>query len=315
MSHMNKLLQRALFFVPIALCAGFFYGAVPVSRPSKKIAIMTSVFPLQEFARSVAGDRGEVSLILPPGAGVHNWQPRPSDIMRLIASDLFIHIGADLEPWAGDILRSASGKKPRILEVCRFVNLASSHPEDAHSDEEHGEHDPHIWLDFENDIIIVDRISAVLCEIDPDGSPEFRRNADLYIAELKTLDQEFRKGLETCRSRTLLLAGHAAFGYLARRYGLEQVSLYGLSPDAEPKPSQVIKAVELAKRENIKTIFSESNVSPKLSRVIAREIGAETAVLNPGHNLTREQMMSGTTFFDIMRENLERLKKGLGCGK
>jgi len=281
---------------------------------SKKIRIVTSVFPLFEFAEAVSGERGEVSLLLPPGAEIHTWQPKPSDIIRLSSADLFIHIGADLEPWLHDLLRSVKNPKLRVLEASRGIPLIDEEGivHEGH-EHEHGAHDPHIWLDFKNDQMIVDKIAAVLSEMDPEGSSIFKKNASAYKEKLQGLDQKYEDGLKDCVHRTVILGGHAAFGYLARSYNLRQISVYGLSPDSRPTPKKLIEVVELAKKYEIKVIFFEIYLSDELARVLAEEVGARTLVLNPGANLTREQLKSGKTFFDIMEENLEKLKDGLIC--
>ena len=281
---------------------------------AKKIRIVASVFPLLEFAEAVSGERGEVSLLLPPGAEIHTWQPRPSDIIRLSSADLFIYIGADLEPWLHDLLKSVRNPNLRVLEASRGIPLIDEEGivYEGYKNE-HGAHDPHIWLDFKNDQMIVDKIAAALSEMDPEGSSIFEKNASAYKEKLQGLDQKFKDGLKDCVHRTIILGGHAAFGYLARSYNLRQISVYGLSPDSRPTPKKLIEVVELAKKYGIKVIFFETHVSDKLAKVLAEEVGARILVLNPGANLTKEQLKSGKTFFDIMEKNLENLKDGLIC--
>jgi zinc transport system substrate-binding protein len=303
-----------LFFLRFFLILVIFGFQAQDLDAAKKIRVVTSVFPLLEFAGGVSGERGEVSLLLPPGAEIHTWQPRPSDIIRLSSADLFIYIGADLEPWLHDLLKSVRNPSLRVLEASRGITLIDEEGivHNAH-EHEHGAHDPHIWLDFKNDQRIVDKIAAVLSELDPEGSSVFKRNAFIYKEKLQKLDQKFKDGLKDCVHRTIILAGHAAFGYLARSYNLHQISLYGLSPDSRPTPKKLIKVVELAKKYRIKVIFFEIRMRDELAKVLAGEIGARILVLNPGVNLTKEQLKSGKTFFDIMEANLEKLKDGLDC--
>ena len=304
----------SLFFLRFFFILVIFGFQAQDLDAAKKINIVTSVFPLLEFAGAVSGERGEVSLLLPPGAEIHTWRPRPSDIIRLSSADLFIYVGADLEPWLHDLLKSVRNPNLRVLEASRGIPLIDE--EDiVHSVHErnHEVQDPHIWLDFKNDQRIVDKIAAVLSEMDPEGSLVFKRNAFIYKEKLRILDQKFKDGLMDCVHRTIILAGHGAFGYIARSYNLRQISLYGLSPDSRPTPKKLIKVVELAKKYRIKVIFFEIRVRDELAKVLAEEIGARTLVLNPGANLTKEQLKSGKTFFDIMEANLENLKDGLDC--
>jgi len=297
-----------------AFLAAAALGAAPL--PAAKIRIITTVFPLREFAATVAGERAEVRQLLPPGAGVHTWQPRPGDIARLSECDLLLFIGSGLEPWLPDLLKAFPPGRIRTLEAATGLAVEGAHEDEGPEGEEehgHGPLDPHVWLDFELDVRMVGRIADELARIDPAGEPEFAANARLLTARLKKLDVEFRDGLAGCRGRDIVLAGHGAFGYLARRYGLVQTALYGLSPDAQPKPKDLMKAVDFCRRKGIHTIFFENSVPPDLSKTLVREIGGRALVLHAGHNLTRDQQAGGIGFFDLMEENLAALKDGLGC--
>ena len=304
--------MRALVRPLIALClAVATLGAAPAP---KKLRIMATVFPLREFAAAVAGGRAETTLLLPPGAGVHTWQPRPEDIIRLSACDLLVYIGSGLEPWLPDLLKAFPPGRIRALEAAAGLAVAgAAENEEAGHDHEHGALDPHVWLDFSLDVRIVDRIATELGRLDPAGGPEFAANAERLKARLKKLDAEFAAGLSGCRGKDIVLAGHNAFGYLARRYGLVQTALYGLSPDAQPKPKDLMAAVDLCRRQGIKAIFFENSVPPDLSKTLAREIGGRVLTLQAGHNLTRDQQAKGVGFFELMEENLAALKDGLGC--
>ena len=305
----------------VAFAAILIVLQAPHLDSARKIRIVASVFPLMEFAQAVCGERGEVHLLVPPGAEIHTWQPRPSDIVRLSSADLFIFIGSSMEPWLQDILESVQNPDLRTLEASQGIPLierdsaGSEHEvehEDEHAHDAEGV-DPHIWLDFQNDQIIIDKIAVALSGLDPEGTSIFRKNAAVYKQRLRALDEKFRGSLQECTHEVFILGGHAAFGYMARRYGLRQISLYGLSPDSSPTPKRLVEVVELAKKHKIKVIFFEASMSDELAKVLAKEVGARTLVLNPGANLTKEELKLGKTFFDIMEENLENLKDGLVC--
>jgi zinc transport system substrate-binding protein len=289
------------------------------------IKITTSVFPLWEFAKAVTGERGEVELLLPPGAEIHTWRPRPSDILKITTSDVFVHIGADLEPWLDDVLRSVNNPQLRIFKASEGIALMERQElrqetlhEESHNANEHehihGALDPHIWLDFVIDQRIIDSIVRLLSQMEPENRALFESNGAAYKKKLDDLDRRFREELGRCKGDTFILGGHAAFGYLARRYNLHQISLFGLNPNASPTPKQLIRVVELAKEHHINVIYFEVYVSDDLARVIAEEVGARTLVLDPAANLTKEQMKTGKTFLDIMEQNLKHLKEGLSCG-
>jgi zinc transport system substrate-binding protein len=297
---------------------GFLYFVSLISAPQSqqaKIRIMTSIFPLKEFTKAIVGDRGEVSLLLPPGAEIHSWRPRPSDIVNISRSDVFIYVGPSLEPWIEEILNAVKNPKLKSLEASKGMTLIDEEGEHVHHEEEHahGAKDPHFWLDFEIDQRLIDRIEKFFSDIDTENSGYYRKNAALYNEKLERLDQKYSDALLSCVQRNFIIGGHAAFGYLARRYNLYQISLYGINPDSEPTPKQLTEVVELAKMHNVRVIFFEQFVSDKLAKVLAKEVGAQVSLLNPGSNLSSEQIRSGTTFIDIMEKNLESLKNGLNC--
>ena len=138
------------------------------------------------------------------------------------------------------------------------------------------------------------------------------RPAGAFAAELRKLDQEYRTGLRTCARREIVTS-HAAFGYLAARYGLQQVAITGLTPESEPSPKQLVHAIELVRRTHATTVFFETLVSPRLADTVAREVGARTAVLDPIEGLTPAEEQRGESYFSLMRRNLVALRKSLAC--
>ncbi len=299
----SNILKRAVFILLLGAAAG---------RAGEKMQILTTVLPLRDFSAAVAGERGDAVLLLPPGAGVHTWQFRPGDLLRLQSCDLFVFVGADLEPWVQDLLKAAPRKIPETLEASRDLPLLEAGPE-AEEEGDHARHDPHIWLDFELDLAIVDKIEAALKRLDPEGEEVFAENAEALRRRLLDLDARFRTGLRACQTRDLVIAGHGAFAYLARRYGLRQKAVYGLSPDAQPRPRRFMDLIDTCRKENIRTVFFENSVPRDTARVLADEIGGRVVTLFTGHNLTSDQIEKGVGFFELMEENLKNLKEGLSC--
>jgi zinc transport system substrate-binding protein len=297
----------------LALALIFCTGLAPSGQDaaSRPIRIVTTVFPLAEFARSVAGSEGDVSLILPPGAEIHTWQPRMSDLLRIADADLFVYIGQGLEAWADDLLKSVARPGLKVLESAHGLPLMTADPEEARHEGEG--FDPHIWLDLGMDEVLIDRIAAALTDIDARRAGAFGKNAAAYKARLHELDRSFQEGLKTCGQRAFIFGGHAAFGYLARRYQLEQISLYGPSPDAAPTPKELARVMDRARTLGVTTVFFERSVGDRLARLVASPLKAEVLPLNPGHNVTRAEVEAGLTFLDLMRTNLENFRHGLHC--
>jgi zinc transport system substrate-binding protein len=321
---MNKeifkfLPRRMLLFLYIVFIFVFLPSPSPLyALPASKLKVVASLFPLQEFARAVGGEEVQVSLLLPPGAEAHTWEPRPGDVVKIAGADIFIYIGPSLEPWIDKVLKAVQGKKLRVLEAGRGLSLLKGEEAEGRTVHSHGPRtpgkmDPHVWLDFSLDLKIVDAIALAFSEKDPGQASLYKNNAEIYKAKLDDLDQKYRKSLAKCRHRQILLSGHAAFAYLAKRYELQQIALSGISPDAEPTPKRMAEVIEAARRSGIKFIYAEELVSPKLAQSLSKEAGIGVLVLNAGHNLTPQQVKQKVTFLELMEKNLKNLQQGLEC--
>jgi zinc transport system substrate-binding protein len=173
--------------------------------------------------------------------------------------------------------------------------------------------DPHLWLDFALDQKIVDAIAVAFSEKDPAHASLYKNNAEEYKAKLTDLDQRYQKALAKCRHHQILLSGHSAFAYVAKRYGLQQIALSGISPDAEPTSQKMARVIETTHKTGIKFIYVEELVNPKLARSLSREAGVGVLILNAGHNLTPQQVKEKVTFLELMEQNRKNLQKGLEC--
>lgn len=310
MTKDGKGLKRKIIIV-LLFCISS--AMVLYAQQPEKINILTTLFPLYEFAQSVCGERGNVDILLPPGAEVHTWKPKPSDIVKIAEADLFIVVGSILEPWLEDILKSVKNPKIHILETSLGFNWKEEELlPDSHS-QNHEAKDPHIWLDFDYDRQIIGQISAILIQIDPINADYYKSNASTINLRLKNLDNLYMEELGGCLIRTFIMGGHSAFGYIAQKYNLNQVAVYGLSPDSLPSPRKLIETIRIAKEQGVRAIYFEAMLSNDIAKMIADEVGCQTLALNPGANISREELQSGVSFFDIMERNLENLKIGLIC--
>jgi len=302
----------------------FLIGNNVGKSSSEGVLIVTTLYPLYEFSREVGQDKVDVTLLLPPGAEAHTFEPKPSDIKKINNADIFLYIGAGMEPWAHDIIEGSNNLHLSLIDASSKVNLLKSgeHEEHEHEEEEHehegeehehGEYDPHIWLDFENDQKIIIAIAESLSEKDPANKDFYMKNANDYNAELGKLHTNYTTSLSNCKQKEFISGGHNAFSYLAHKYNLQTISAFGISPDSEPTPQKIKEIVDLTKEHGIKYIYFEKLVSPKMAETIATEADAKTLILNPGHNLQKEQFEQGITFISLMEENLENLKIGLEC--
>ncbi|CUH96475.1 putative zinc transport system zinc-binding lipoprotein AdcA [Propionispora sp. 2/2-37] len=283
-----------------------------------KTRVIATIYPVYEFARQVAGDKAEVTMLVPPGAEPHDWEPSPKDLARIKNAKLFLYHGAGMEPVEKLLTKEVLGEaKP--VEVSRGIELLQASEEEhehGHQDEketeshEHGHVDSHVWLDPVYAQQEVENIALALIEADPVNKEYYRQRADTYKQQLAELDQAYQRALANTARRDIITS-HAAFGYLSKRYHLQQMPIMGLSPDSEPTPDKMAQIVEFCREHQVKFIFFETLVSPKLAETIAKETGAGLLVLNPVESLGEQEMQEGKTYLSIMRENLANLEKAL----
>jgi zinc transport system substrate-binding protein len=275
------------------------------TRPSSTPLITTSFYPLYYFTTQIVGNNTEVVNLTPAGVEPHDFEPTARDIARIEDSTLLILNGFGLESWGERVKGEVASNGTQVIEMASAVSTALSN-------EEGKGFDPHIWLDPVLAKEEVQLIDNAVSGSDPAHREVYKENTNRLLQKLTQLDTEYRQGLAQC-SQNSFITSHSAFGYLAREYGLEQKSIAGLSPDAEPSSRQLADLTKFAKDNQVKYIFFESLVSPKLAETLAHEVGAETLVLNPLEGLTEEEMKEGKDYFSVMRENLKNLRIALEC--
>jgi len=280
-------------------------------RGEGKLKIVATLFPVYDMAKHIAGDKADVLLILPPGIEAHSFEPKPSDIVKINEADIFVYTGRFMEQWAEDIINGLDAKKVKVVDSSAGVKMAPA--VFYNQDELKGATDPHIWLDFDNAKIMTENIANALIEKDAENEELYSQNLENYKSELTDIDNEYIISLSTCKNKEIIYTGHYAFGFLANRYGLKYLSAQGVSPDSESTVQDFISLVSQIKKNNIGYIFYEELSSPKIAEIIAGETNTKMLLLNAAHNLTKDQFEKNVSFFDILENNLENLKVGLGC--
>jgi zinc transport system substrate-binding protein len=254
--------------------------------------VVAGFYPIAYAAERVAPD-ARVENLTPAGAEPHDLELSPRDVEHVRDADTVLYFGEGFMPA---LERAVEGDD-------RAVDLLAGQKLQRGVGEGETVLDPHVWLDPTRYAAIVRKIAATL------GEPG---SADGLVAQLRLLDGEFRVGLSHCERREIVTS-HAAFGYLADAYGLKQIPLTGITPEAEPSAKAIVALVDEVKRSGATTVFFETLVSPKLAQTVAREAGAETAVLDPIEGLTKDEIASGADYFSVMRANLAALRKALAC--
>ena len=311
---MSKITHLAIYVAAtcaLAALAACGSGPRDAGRGQHRVKVVTTLFPLYDMARSIGADQAEVTLLLPPGAEAHSFEPKPSDIVKVGEADVFVYTGKFMEPWAADVVKAAAGNHLVVVDASRDTKMIPGVFHDR--DEPAGSLDPHIWLDFDNAKQMVRNIAEALEAKDSANRALYERRTDDYSRELTVLDSAYRTTLAACKTREIVYGGHYAFGYMAARYGLKYLAAQGVSPDAEPTAQDLARLVEQIRKDKVKYVFYEELTSPKIAQTIAGETDAKLLLLNAAHNVTKDQLEQGLTFFDILRANLANLKTGLEC--
>jgi zinc transport system substrate-binding protein len=258
--------------------------------------VVASFYPVYAAVQRVGGENASVANLTPAGAEPHDLELSSRQVDRIEDADLVFYLGQGFQPGVEKAVERAGGQ---------VVDLLTTVPNPI-------EGDPHFWLDPTLFKRAVERIRAAYQEVDGTHAQQYADRAAAYIGELDQLDAAYREGLRTCERR-VIVTSHAAFGYLARQYGLTQKAVSGLSPESEPEPGQLSALAREVRAEGVTTIFSETLVSPRVAETLAREAGVGTAVLNPLEGLTDEEEGAGKTYVSIMGENLAALRAALDC--
>jgi len=286
-------------FVAVLLPAVLLSGCSATGASERPgTSVVAGFYPFAYVAQRVAGGHAAVTNLTPPGVEPHDLELTPKQVVAVAEADLLVY-EQGFQPAVDDAV--AENTTGTTVEVGRVLGraAASGRP-----------HDPHIWQDPTELIPVANAIAGRLGDADPAHADEYRANAADLVRDLHALDRQFAHGLAHCQRRTFVTS-HAAFGHLADRYGLAQVSIAGLDPTAEPSPRRLAQLKRIAEARHLTTIFTETLVSPSLAQTLADEVGVHTAVLDPIEGLS--QTTAGQNYFSLMRSNLATLRKANGC--
>jgi zinc transport system substrate-binding protein len=267
-------------------------------------SVVAAFYPLVYVASAVGGAEVGVTSLTPPGAEPHDLELTTDQVRRIADADLVVYLRG-FQPQIDETVDQQAAGSAFDAAGVEALRAAA----DDHGDGDAGGKDLHVWLDPIRLAAIADRLADRLADVDPDGAAGYRTRAADLRAGLERLDREYADGLKTCDRREIVTS-HAAFGYLAERYGLRQIAISGLSPEAEPSPQRLADVARQAREHQVTTIFFETLVSPKVAETLAREVGARAEVLDPVEGLAPDATGDYVT---VMRDNLARLRAALGC--
>jgi zinc transport system substrate-binding protein len=268
------------------VAAAFAAGGDSV-HPSRS-NVVAGFYPLAYAAAQVGGSRVHVTNLTPAGAEPHDLELSPADVAAVRRAGLVLLMGHGFQPQLERAARTSNGTSLSLLDTPGIHR--------------HGA-DPHVWLDPRRYALIVRSIGRTL-HAEPAAAE--------FVARLHALDREYRAGLAHCVRREIVTS-HAAFGYLAQRYGLRQISVEGLSPEAEPAPRELARVISRVRASGATTVFAEPLASPRVAHTVSRETDATVAVLDPLEGLSPRALARGADYFTVMRANLAALRRGLEC--
>lgn len=314
---MKRLISIFLTFLFLlgTLC-GCDTGAKKTDKnDSDKLQIVATLFPQYDFARQIAGEKAEITLLLPPGMESHSFEPTPGDIIAIQESDIFLYTGDQMEPWVTNIASNAPDSL-LVADLSEGITLCKEnhdHETEEVSHEGHNhEYNPHIWTSPVLAMKMVENVTQALCQADPVNEDFYQENARNYLTKLHNLDQSFREIVSEGQQDTLYIGSRFSLYYFMEEYGLHYVAAYdSCEEEAEPSIKRVVSMIESMRDSHVTAIYYEELVEPYIANTIAEATDAEPLLFHTCHNLSKDELESGATYLSLMEQNAKNLKKGL----
>ncbi len=312
----------------------------------KKISIVTTIFPIYDFVRAIAGDKVDLTMLVRPGAEIHSFDPSPADIIKIQKADVFAYIGGENDQWVNTILDSMDTSSKKTIKLINSVAVVTeetvegmeaghhSHGDEdehdhkhdehehEHDDHEHDEHeghaheeaeyDEHIWTSPENAVLMINAITDALCEADSKNADIYKQNAVAYIAKLQELDSEIREIVDSAKHKLLVFGDRFPFRYFADEYELEyRAAFNGCSTETEASAGTLSYLIDFVKKKHVSYIFCIELSNQNIARSICEQTGTEILLLHSCQNISKTDFEAGATYLSLMKQNAENLRKGL----
>ena len=337
--------DRVLKVVCVVLLIGLIVAFVAVGiwklagnrKSGEEVDVFSTNFIGYDLARAVVGDAGvEMSMLLKPGAEMHDFEPTPEDIIKIREADLFIYVGGESDEWVEELLDDNEISEEKVLRLMDSVEVKEEElvegMEEGHEDEEGQEHvdeehvnkeeyehtdgeveyDEHVWTSPVNVMKMVDGVREKLAMIYPEKRETFARNAEEYNARLMDIDRKIREVVAEGARKELIFGDRFPFRYFVDEYGLDYSAAFpGCSEQTEASSQTIAFLINKAKAEGVKVILKIELTSDKLAQTIADEVGAKVMTLNAAHNISQEDFERGLTYAEIMEGNIEVLREAL----
>lgn len=304
--------MKRLIAILLCLCLMLCGCTAQPEKPhdETKLQIVCTSFPAYDFAREIAGDRAELTLLIKPGSEVHSYEPTPKDMIRIQESDLFICNGGESEQWAKTLITPE-------LNTIHMMDCVDTVEESAdgiyNAEDGEPELDEHVWTSPLNAIKISEEICNALCKLDTDNAEAYKTNFTAYKAQLMALDREFRQVIKNSGKHTLVFADRFPMRYFALEYGLDCYAAFpGCSSETEPSAKTVAYLIDRVREDKIPAVLYMEFSNQKMADVICEDTGCKKLPFYSVHSVSAEQFEQGVSYLDLMRINLNSLKEALG---
>lgn len=304
--------MKRLIVILLCLCLMLCGCTAEPEKPhdETKLQIVCTSFPAYDFAREIAGDRAELTLLIKPGSEVHSYEPTPKDMIRIQESDLFICNGGESEQWAETLITP----KLNTIYMMDCVDTVEESADGIYNAEDgEPELDEHVWTSPLNAIKISEEICNALCKLDTDNAEAYKTNFTAYKAQLMALDREFRQVTKNSGKHTLVFADRFPMRYFALEYGLDCYAAFpGCSSETEPSAKTVAYLIDRVREDKIPAVLYMEFSNQKMADVICEDTGCRKLPFYSAHSVSAEQFEQGVSYLDLMRINLNSLKEALG---
>lgn len=304
--------MKRLIAILLCLCLMLCGCTAQPEKPhdETKLQIVCTSFPAYDFAREIAGDRAELTLLIKPGSEVHSYEPTPKDMIRIQESDLFICNGGESEQWAKTLITP----KLNTIYMMDCVDTVEESADGIYNAEDgEPELDEHVWTSPLNAIKISEEICNALCKLDTDSAEAYKTNFAAYKAQLMALDREFRQVIKNSGKHTLVFADRFPMRYFALEYGLDCYAAFpGCSSETEPSAKTVAYLIDRVCEDKIPAVLYMEFSNQKMADVICEDTGCKKLPFYSAHSVSAEQFEQGVSYLDLMRINLNSLKEALG---
>jgi zinc transport system substrate-binding protein len=316
-------MKKTILFICLLLSLGIGLSAAGRKDTAKttgngKINVVTTIFPPYDFVREVAGDRVNLTMLLPPGAESHSFEPTPQDIIKINNCDIFIYVGGESDAWVERILESVDTTKIEIVtlmdcvEVVEELVVEGMQEEEEEGGEEEPEYDEHVWTSPRNAKLIVTEITGALKKRDPSNAAVYERNLEAYTAKLDSLDISFRDLVQGAKRKTIVFGDRFPFRYFADAYGLSYFAAFpGCSTETECSVATIVFLINKVRVEKIPVVFHIELSTERIADSICEETGAKKLLLHAVHNITKRDFDRGMGYYDFMSQNVNTLREAL----